>query len=320
MFRSIGNIDAVEWLILIVVAMVRFLPEGGVYVAAQPGLTVGQGVRLYLVSETLASVPPGGLDLVSRYQMTRSWGFSPSESTSATIASWIFTAASKLMLPIVAVGFLAVRRIRADDLDLLAGIALVLFVVGAIGLYLVLRSPGLAETIGQLLGTGVHWIAGIFRREVKTDFRDLVVEFRVQASDVLRRRTPIGVAVAVLARVASFLVLLLAIRFVGIGSDQLDWTVAFAAFAVVMAITVIPIFSLPGLTEAILIGTFNAAAGGGVADQITAAVFVYRILTWLLPIPFGGFAFTRWRDQVRAEGKTELLDAFDTPEATPEVG
>ena len=79
-FRAIGSIDAVEWLILIVVAMVRFLPEGGVYVAAQPGSTVGQGVKLYLVSETLASVPPGGLDLVSRYQMTRSWGFSPGGS------------------------------------------------------------------------------------------------------------------------------------------------------------------------------------------------------------------------------------------------
>ena len=44
-------------------------------------------------------------------------------------------------------------------------------------------------------------------------------------------------------------------------------------------------------------------------------MFVFRILTWLLPIPFGGFAFTRWRDKVRASGKVEILDAFDDPGA-----
>ena len=33
-------------------------------------------------------------------------------------------------------------------------------------------------------------------------------------------------------------------------------------------------------------------------DQVAAAVFVYRILIWLLPIPFGGVAFTRWREEV----------------------
>lgn len=90
-FRAIGKIDAVEWLVLIVVAGIRFLPEGWIYVAAQPGLSMGQGVRLFVVAETLSNVPPGGLDLVSRYQMTRSWGFEASASTSATIASWIFT-------------------------------------------------------------------------------------------------------------------------------------------------------------------------------------------------------------------------------------
>ena len=77
----------------------------------------------------------------------------------------------------------------------------------------------------------------------------------------------------------------------------------------------IPIFNAPGISEAILIATFNTAAGGGATDEVAAAVFVFRILTWLLPIPFGGFAFTRWRDKVRASGKNEILDAFDDPGA-----
>lgn len=313
-FREIGNIDAVEWLVLLIVAAVRFVPEGWIYIAAQPGLTIGQGVQLFLVSETLTNVPPGGLDLVSRYQMSRSWGFEPSESTSATVASWIFTSVGKLVLPIAAVAFLAVRRVRQDDLDLLAVVAFVLVAVGAVVMYLVLRSPRLAGRVGDLLGRVVRWVSGIFRREVKTDFRDLVLEFRVQSSEVLRRRSHIGLTAGVVARVAAFLVLLLAIRFVGLDSDQLHWTVAFGAFAFVVALTVIPIFSMPGIYEAILIGTFNAVVEGGATDQVAAAVFVSRLLTWLLPIPFGGYFFARWRDRVRAAGTTELLDAFDDPQ------
>lgn len=313
-FRAIGKIDGVEWAILIALAIIRFVPEGLIYVAAQPGLRMGQGVQLFLVAETLSNVPPGGLDLVSRFQMTRSWGFSPASSTSATIASWVFSSLSKIVLPIIAVALLAARRIQQDELDALALIAIVVVVVGTAIIVMVLRSPRLATWIGQLLGRGVRAVAGIFRRDVKTNFVDLVHEFRGQASEVLRTRTVYGFFAGLAARLASFAVLVMAVRAVGISSDQVHWTVVFGAFSVVMAITVIPIFNMPGITEVILISTFVALAGKEFSDEIAAAVFVYRILTWLAPIPFGGFAFNRWRDTVRARGDTDLLDAFDTVE------
>jgi uncharacterized membrane protein YbhN (UPF0104 family) len=279
-FRSIGEISWWEWGILLVLAGIRFVPEGWIYIAAQPGLTTSQGTQLFLVAETLSNVPPGGLDLISRFQMTKSWGFSNASSTSATIASWVFTSLSKIVLPIFAVALLAIDEIQDDGLD------------------------GLA-----LLGLGV--VAGLFRKNIETDFRQLVHDFRGQASEVLTTRTHIGFIAGLAARIASFLVLIFAVRFVGIGADEVSWTVIFAAFSVIMAITVIPIFNLPGITEVILIGTLTRYAGTEFSDQIAAAVFVYRILTWLLPIPFGGFAFNRWRDSIAESGDTDLLDAFD---------
>lgn len=312
-FRAIGEISLGEWAILIAVALVRFLPEGWIFVAAQPGLSIGQGTQLFLVSETLTNIPPGGLDLVARYQMSRSWGFSTGESTAATIASWLFASLSKLVLPIAAVLFLAANRLRDDDLNSLALIAFLIVVAGGAILFVILRSKRLAARVGVFLGAVVRRVSGLFRREVHTDFRALVLEFRERSADVLRSRTPLGLVAGLTARVASFAVLLLALRFVGLGSDQIDWTVAFAAFAASVALTVVPIFNMPGIAEAVLIGTFSAASGGGSTDQIAAAVFVYRILTWLTPIPFGGLAFTRWRDRMQEEGKTEVLDAFEEP-------
>ena len=311
-FRSIGEITWWEWAVLLIIAGLRFMPEGWIYIAAQPGLSASQGTQLFLVAETLSNVPPGGLDLVSRFQMTRSWGFSAASSTSATIASWVFASLSKIVLPILAVAFLAIDNIQDDGLDALALIALIAVGIATAVVTLVLRSPKLATWVGDLLGTSVRWAAGLFRKNVKTDFRALVHEFRGQASEVLTTRTHLGATAGLGARIASFLVLIVAVRAVGIGADEVSWTIIFAAFSVVMAITVIPIFNLPGITELILISTLTRYAGEGFSDEIAAAVFVYRILTWLLPIPFGGFAFNRWRDSVRESGETDLLDAFDT--------
>ena len=156
----------------------------------------------------------------------------------------------------------------------------------------------------------VAWVAGLFRKRVKTDFRQLVHDFRGQASEVLKSRTHLGLAAGLAARLGAFVVLLVAVRAVGIPSDKVSWTIIFAAFAVVMTVSVIPIFNLPGITELILISTLSQYAGSEFSDEIAAAVFVYRFLTWLLPIPFGGIAFTRWRDEVREKGDEDLLDAF----------
>jgi uncharacterized membrane protein YbhN (UPF0104 family) len=156
----------------------------------------------------------------------------------------------------------------------------------------------------------VGWFAGLFRKGVKTDFRQLVHDFRDQASDVLKTRTHLGLAAGLAVRLAAFAVLLVAVRAVGIPSEEVSWTIIFAAFAVVMTVSAIPIFNLPGITEVILISTLSQYAGSEYADEIAAAVFVYRILTWLFPVPLGGFAFTRWRDEVRASGDEDILDAF----------
>lgn len=79
----------------------------------------------------------------------------------------------------------------------------------------------------------------------------------------------------------------------------------------------IPIFNIPGIAEATYISIFSGVVGAESADAVAAAVFVFRILTWLAPIPFGRIAFTRWRDQVGKRGDVDLLDAFDKPGEEP---
>lgn len=128
---------------------------------------------------------------------------------------------------------LATRRIADENLDTLALIGLVVVVGAVILLSLVLRSPEGATRVGALLGRFIHWVAGLFRKELATDFGELAAEFREQSAEVLKSRWRIGLASGSAAQIASFVVLFLSIRFVGIGSDDLHWSVAFGAFSVV---------------------------------------------------------------------------------------
>ena len=311
-FREIGAINAQEWIILVVIASLRLVARGLIYMTAQPGMTTKQGLSLYLVSNSMSMIPPGGMDLITRFQMCRGWGFGVGESTSATIGSYIFNTFGKLLLPVVAILLLDLRRIQDDDLDALAIIGLITVVVGGAVLFLIVRSPNLAERTGKLLGRIVRWVAGIFRREVATDFRDLALKFSEQNADLLRTRWHLGLAAGVGAQVMGFVVLLLAIRSVGIDQNTLDWVVVFTAFSAVAVLTTIPVFKLPGIAEAIYIGALNLVSGGGIADQLVAAVFVFRFLTWLAPIPLGGIAFSRWRKQSEGLEDIDILDSFES--------
>ena len=50
-----------------------------------------------------------------------------------------------------------------------------------------------------------------------------------------------------------------------------------------------------GITELGLIGTLVAAAGHRASAQVTAAVLLYRAVTYLPPIPLGAIACLTWR-------------------------
>ena len=81
---TIGQITLVEWLVLIALAAVRLIPEAWIYQAALPGISFGRSMTTFLVTASLNNVPPGGLDLVARYQMARSWGVSVTGASTAT--------------------------------------------------------------------------------------------------------------------------------------------------------------------------------------------------------------------------------------------
>ena len=101
-----------------------------------------------------------------------------------------------------------------------------------------------------------------------------------------------------------FVILLVSVRVVGIGSDELDWVAIFAAFAMVQLLTSVPITpSGLGVAEAAYVTLLAAGAASGFIDEVTAAAIIYRVFSWLIVIPLGGVAWLWWSRRLGARDR-----------------
>jgi uncharacterized membrane protein YbhN (UPF0104 family) len=107
----------------------------------------------------------------------------------------------------------------------------------------------------------------------------------------------------VASHVALYLVLLLALRHVGVSEREVSWAQVLGVFAFVRLISMIPL--TPGGVGLVELGYIGGlyVAGKAHADvpldvfkaQIAAAVLVFRALTFVLQIPLGAFAYLIWQ-------------------------
>ena len=110
------------------------------------------------------------------------------------------------------------------------------------------------------------------------------------------------------AKLAWFVVLEVALWSVGLTPDVLPPPVVLAAMATVALVAMIPITpGAVGVTEVAYIGFLSAVAGEGLTDEITAAIVIFRAAQWLAPIPIGWILLLimrgrHWREVELAPG------------------
>jgi membrane-associated phospholipid phosphatase/predicted Ser/Thr protein kinase len=91
-----------------------------------------------------------------------------------------------------------------------------------------------------------------------------------------------------------YVVLLACLRAVGVSDAEVSWAQVLVVFSFARLATAIPVTpGGAGVVELVLIAGLTAA--GGDREQVTAAVLVYRALTWGLPILVGIGCYLWWR-------------------------
>ena len=166
----------------------------------------------------------------------------------------------------------------------------------AAGLGLLMRSESFAVRAGRALQLALVKACRVARRPTSFDIAGSLLGFRDRAGARIAARGWRITAATAASNLTLWLVLLACLRGVGLSQAQVSWQTSLAAFAFVRLLTVLPI--TPGglgITELGLIAALAVGAGHRDGAQVTAAVLLYRAVTYLPPIPLGAIACLTWR-------------------------
>ena len=137
-------------------------------------------------------------------------------------------------------------------------------------------------------------------------------KFRDRTSLLLHARWHWITLATLVSHLSLFLVLLLALRFVGVDSSAVSWIEALAVFAFARLLTAVP-FTPGGLGVVELALITGLAAAGGARAEVAAAVLIFRALTYVLPIQLGLLTYViwqrkkSWRRAPNSAPRTELV-------------
>lgn len=301
-YRSVwASVQAMTWSQVLVVATTAVASMVAYWImicAVLPSIRLRQAAVVSLGSNAVANTLPAGgaLAMGVSWAMLSSWGVSTADFVLYTLVSgtWNFF----VLLGLPAVALLVMVTATGPDAGLIAAAAvgLVLLATAIAGLALLLRSESFAIWAGRALQHVLTIGCRLARRPAPADIPGSLLSFRDRTAALLAARGWRITAATVASQLALWLVLLACLRSTGLSQAQVPWQTSLAAFAFVRLLTALPL--TPGglgITELGLVGILATGADHRIGAQVTAAVLVYRAVTYLPPIPLGALAGLAWR-------------------------
>jgi uncharacterized membrane protein YbhN (UPF0104 family) len=273
-----------------VLGAIAWLISGQLFTVLTEGLSVLQGGTSYLILSGIgSSVPFGPWNMGVVWVVVRGWGVGVQPATSGIALYGVINQLGRLALPLVAVivlfatGGLAGKGGTAVVITV---ISIVVFVVATGLIAAVVRSDRVADWLGRTGQRVVSWVLARLGRPGGPDVSASVHRFRDQLGAVIRRRGLAALIVSIIAQLGWSVVLIAALRVVGVPENVLSPGDVLAVFALVSVITIIPISpGGAGVPELLYIAGLSAIAGSQYESLITAGVFLFRLYQWFLPIP-----------------------------------
>jgi uncharacterized membrane protein YbhN (UPF0104 family) len=301
-YRSVwASLDGMTWphaLLVGAAAAASMASYWFMICAVLPAIRLRQAAVVNLGSNAVANALPAGgaLGMGVSWAMLSSWGVSTADYVLYTLVSGTWNVLARLGLP--ALALLIMLTVTRPDALLIAAatVGLAVLATAAVGLGLLVRSESFALRAGGALQRVLAIMCRLVRRQPPCDIPGSLLGFRRRAAALIAARGWRITATTVASQLILWLVLLACLRGVGLSQAQVPWQTSLAAFAFVRLLTALPL--TPGglgITELGLVGTMAAGLGPGASAQVTAAVLLYRAVTYLPPIPLGAAAYLVWQ-------------------------
>jgi uncharacterized membrane protein YbhN (UPF0104 family) len=300
--RSLTWFELLSLFAITALHSIAVLPQ---MVASLPGLTLAQAAVNYQASTTVANTLPGGgmLAVGVSYAMCRSWGFADSAIALAALITFVWNTFFKLALPLVALTLLAIQGKGSSGL-IVASLVGLAILAGAVALVVTMRwRTTLAGRMGSLLGSVASFLRKLIRKPPVGDWAEAAVRFRGEGARLIAARWVALSLSTVASHLGMYLVLVLAVRDVGISAREVTWAQILGVFAFVRLLSALPItpgglgiVDLGYIGGLVLAGRHQTDVPAAVFQaQVTAAVLVFRAFTYGLQLPHGALAYFIWQ-------------------------
>jgi uncharacterized protein (TIRG00374 family) len=297
---TISDMTPLELTALGVVALWNLISYQPVLMASLPGLNFGQSTIASQASTAVSNTVPAGAAFGIGFTATmyRSWGFGRRPVTLSLLIAGIWNNFTKLALPIVALALVVIDGNARGGVVAASMAGVVTLVVAIVLSAAILKSEDGAFAIGEWGSDRVNDVRRRLSKNQIGGFGHTLVKFRRETIELIKTRWIALTVTTFISHLSLFLVLLVALRNVGVSNEEVSWQEALAAFAFVRLLSAIPI--TPGGLGVIELGLSGGlAAAGGANAQVVAAVLLFRALTFFPPIPIGAVCYVIWRRQLR---------------------
>jgi uncharacterized membrane protein YbhN (UPF0104 family) len=264
--RQLGPGSLVALAVVTALNLATFAPP---LMAALPGIGFRHAFVATQASTASTYVAPGGaaVGIAFMFLLLRRTGFRGQAVALAVALTGLWNQLVLLGFPALALGLLTLTGGHNPLLKTVGVIGLALFAAALVLFGLALASDHAALRAGRLLARVTsRWDA------------ELILRFRAQAVELLRRRW-LQLTLATLAgQLTVFVVLLASLRTLGVEGGEVSLVEAFAAWSIVRLVGSLPV--TPGGIGIVEVGLTTALVGfGGDRAEVVAAVLVYRFLT-----------------------------------------
>jgi uncharacterized membrane protein YbhN (UPF0104 family) len=268
-YRSVwATIHMMTWphlLIVVAAAAASMISYWVTIRAVLPQLKWRQAATVNLGSNAVANTLPAGgaLAMGVSWAMLSSWGLATADFVLYTLVTGIWNVFTLLGMPVLALLVMATATRPDAVLISAAATGLAVLVAMVAGLGLLLHSEAFALRAGRALQRLLAVVSRLARRPAPASAAGSLSTFRDRAGALIAARGWRITAATVANYLILWLVLLACLRGTGLSQAQVPWQTSLAAFAA--------------------------------SVQVTAAVLLYRAVTYLPPIPLGALACLTWR-------------------------
>lgn len=291
---ALGHLSWWQPFVLLAVVLVRQVLSAVPLHFYIDGLSVGRATQNDLGAILMANVAPSPADYALRTAMFTSWGIPAARGLAGALMNTLTFYMVRFSAPLAGLLVLAASGgsigYRWGDLVSLAVAAAIV-----VGVALVLRSDALARAVGMRSGRLVRRLR---RRVDPQRWADACVDFRGHIATRFRHGFPRSLAGLAGMLATELLLLVLCLRFVGVGRAEVGVADIAVAFLFAYPLTILP-FTGIGVVDALVVAALVEAGGPAVEAPAVAALLVWRVFTLGVPVALGLGALVLWRRHPR---------------------